>query len=204
MAGNSKFLAINNKTCRALWCKQRGQRGDSKPPWRRFVAYTAACLPPYFLHWAPAGCRVFFSTCSRKPESGYSACADAFSAAFLPWAASAVDGRKNSAPDTFAGAFFTGMPIWCRSVAGSLPRRGVGCCVPLLTHLPSLCIHSVSLGQSGFLAPARLLPGLFFWRQRSCSGGRVAEAYRTKSGIFSDYFANEKPSAKPPPLAIRA
>jgi hypothetical protein len=33
--------------------------------------------------------------------------------------------------------------------------------MPLLTHLPSLCIHSVSLGQSGFLAPARLLPGFF-------------------------------------------
>ena len=155
---------------------------------------------------APGRMPGFFLDCAtaRKPEIGYSACADAFSAAFLPWAASAVDGRKNSAPDTFAGAFFTGMPVWCRSVAGSLPRRGLGCCVPLLTHLPSLCIHSVSLGQSGFLAPARLLPGLFFWRQRSCSGGRVAEAYRAKSGIFSDYFANEKPSAKPPPLAIRA
>jgi hypothetical protein len=53
------------------------------------------------------------------------------------------------------GFFFTGMPVWCRSVAGSQPRTGVGCCAPLLTRLPSLCIHSVSLGQSGFLAPAR-------------------------------------------------
>jgi hypothetical protein len=68
-------------------------------------------------------------------------------------------GRKNLAPAERSGLFlgrvyFTGMPMWRRSVAGSLPRRGVGCCVPLLTHLPSLCIYNVSLGQSGFLAPA--------------------------------------------------
>ena len=48
VAGNSKFLAINNKTCRALWCKQRGQRGDLTSPavGRRFVAYTAAMTLP--------------------------------------------------------------------------------------------------------------------------------------------------------------
>jgi hypothetical protein len=61
--------------------------------------------------------------------------------------------------------------MWRRSVAGSLPRRGVGCCVPLLTHLRSL--DSISLcGRSGLLAPARLLPGLFFWPWRSCYGER--------------------------------
>jgi hypothetical protein len=49
------------------------------------------------------------------------------------------------------------VPLCCRI----LPRRGVGCCVPLLTHLPSY-VHSVSLGQSGFLAPAPpSRPGLF-------------------------------------------
>jgi len=35
--------------------------------------------------------------------------------------------------------------------------------VPLMTHHNLLCIHSVSLGQSGFLAPALpSWPGLFF------------------------------------------
>ena len=42
------------------------------------------------------------------------------------------------------------VPLDCRKPA----TKGVGCCVPLLTHLPSLCIYNVSLGQSGFLAPA--------------------------------------------------
>jgi len=50
--------------------------------------------------------------------------------------------------------------------------------VPLLTHLPSLCIHSsVSLGQSGFLAPARhLWPGLFFGSGSVCYGAAPAQA----------------------------
>ena len=60
--------------------------------------------------------------------------------------------------------YFTGMPVRRRSVAGSLPRRGVGCCVPLLTHLRSQDIHRRQpLGRSGFLAPAPpCWPGLFF------------------------------------------
>jgi hypothetical protein len=61
-----------------------------------------------------------------------------------------------------------------RSVAGSLPRRGVGCRVPLLTHLRSQDIHRRQpLGQSGYLAPAPpSWPGLFFWWRRSCCGER--------------------------------
>jgi hypothetical protein len=62
------------------------------------------------------------------------------------------------------GLFFTRMPVWCRSVAGSPSRRGLGCCVPLLTHLPSYGVRSVSPFRSGFLAPAPpSWPGLFFW-----------------------------------------
>ena len=64
------------------------------------------------------------------------------------------------------------MPVRRRSVAGSLPRRGVGCCVPQLTHLRSQDIHRRQpLGRSGFLAPAPpSWPGLFFWWRRSCYG----------------------------------
>ena len=72
-------------------------------------------------------------------------------------------GKETLAPASRLGLFsvgrvyFTGMPVWCRSVAGRLPRRGVGCCVPLLTHLRSHGVCSVSLGQSGFLARHRPL-----------------------------------------------
>ena len=95
---------------------------------------------------------------ARKRKSGYFVCVDALSAAILHWPASAVSWREDLAPAERSGLFlgrvyFTGMPMWRRSVAGSLPRRGVGCCVPLLTRLPSLCIYNVSLGESGFLAP---------------------------------------------------
>ena len=64
------------------------------------------------------------------------------------------------------------MPVRRRSVAGSLPRRGVGCCVPQLTHLRSQDIHRRQpLGRSGFLAPAPpSWPGLFFWWRPSYYG----------------------------------
>ena len=48
-------------------------------------------------------------------------------------------------------------------------------------------------GRGYFLATAELLR----------AGGRPKRT-EAKSGIFSDYFADEKPSAKPPALAIRA
>jgi hypothetical protein len=55
--------------------------------------------------------------------------------------------------------------MWCRSIAASLPRRGrLLCAAADASLLPY--VHSVSLcaPQSGFLAPARLLPGLFLKR----------------------------------------
>ena len=49
----------------------------------------------------------------------------------------------------------------------------LGCCVPLMTHHNLLCIHSVSLGQSGFLAPALpSWPGLFLAAAHGCYGER--------------------------------
>ena len=55
---------------------------------------------------------------STEAQIGYSACADAFSAAFLPWAASAVDGRKNSARTRLPGLF----SLECPSGAALLPE----------------------------------------------------------------------------------
>jgi ATP-dependent DNA ligase len=42
---------------------------------------------------------------SRNHHAGRFVCADALSAAILPWRASAVYGRKNSAPDMLPGLF---------------------------------------------------------------------------------------------------
>lgn len=66
------------------------------------------------------------------------------------------------------GAFFTGTPVWCRSVTGRLPRTGVSCCVPLLASLNLRVIHSVSLPRLPRLSSCRG----FFWRRPSCYGER--------------------------------
>jgi hypothetical protein len=73
--------------------------------------------------WAAAACPLWKRACARngaarKRESAYACCAGALSAAILPWGASAVDSRKNSAPDTFAGAF----SLECRCSAALLPE----------------------------------------------------------------------------------
>jgi hypothetical protein len=140
---------------------------------------------------------------ARKRESGYSVCADALSAAFLPWAASAVDGRRTQPGHVCRGFFHCNadvVPLCCRKAATK--GRRVLCAATDASSLPPQRQHS---GLRRLATPGiAISAGAIFWRQRSCSGGRGAEAYRTKSGIFSDYFANEKPSAKPPPLAIRA
>ena len=92
------------------------------------------------------------------------------------------------------------VPLCCRKAATK--GRRVLCAATDASSLPPQRQHS---GLKRLPSPGiAISAGAIFWRQRSCSGGRGAEAYRTKSGIFSDYFANEKPSAKPPPLAIRA
>ena len=64
-------------------------------------------------------------------------------------AASGVSATLASAP---AGAFFTGMPVRRRCVAGSLPRRGLGCWASLLSHGAA----------SSPPAPPSWPPGLFF------------------------------------------
>ena len=55
---------------------------------------------------------------ARKRESGYSVCADALSAAFLPWAASAVDGRRTQPRTRLPGLF----SLECRCGAALLPE----------------------------------------------------------------------------------
>jgi hypothetical protein len=88
--------------------------------------------------------------------------------------------KRSLAPASRSGlfsvgpVFFTGMPVRRRCVAGSLPRKGVGCCVPLLTHL---CSHTSTasvfvLLKAAFLAPARLLPGLFLLVAKALAANR--------------------------------
>lgn len=117
----------------------------------------------------------------RRPCRGLSLCTHT-AAMTLPADRCRFGGQRQTwgAPAERSGFFsvgrvyFTGMPMRRRSVAGSLPRRGVGCCVPQLTHLRSQDIHRRQpLGRSGFLAPAPpSWPGLFFWWWRSCCGER--------------------------------
>jgi hypothetical protein len=74
---------------------------------------------------------------ARKREPGYSVCVDAqLASVAVSWQEELSPAAERSG--LFLG-HFTGMPMWRRSVAGSLPRRGVGCCAPLLTHL---CSHT--------------------------------------------------------------
>ena len=71
-----------------------------------------------------------------------------------------------------ASGLFTGMLVRRRFVTGSLPRSGVGCCVPLLTPLCSLGIHMRQpLVESDFLAPARSCRDCFL-AACICYGGR--------------------------------
>jgi hypothetical protein len=80
-----------------------------------------------------------------------------------------VDSVRLGRPAERSGFFF-----WNADVVPLCRRKSatkVGCCVPLLTHLRShTSTASAVVPRSGFLAPARLLPGLFF------GGGAVAVA----------------------------
>ena len=135
VAGKGKFAAVNNKTWRAECDKRRGQRGIRQP-----------CRGP--------------SVCTAHGGRDFAR------RLMLVRGAASDLGRPAERSGLFSvgRVYFTGMPVRRRSVAGSLPRRGVGCRVPLLTHLRSQDIHRRQpLGRSGFLAPAPpCWPGLFF------------------------------------------
>ena len=145
VAGKSKFAAVNNKTWRAQCDKRRGQRGIRQP-----------CRGP--------------SVCTAHGGRDFARRPMPVRGQRQTWGAPA----ERSGLFSVGRVYFTGMPVRRRSVAGSLPRRGVGCCVPQLTHLRSQDIHRRQpLGRSGFLAPAPpCWPGLFFWWRRSCCGER--------------------------------
>ena len=81
-------------------------------------------------------------------------------------------GKETLAPASQLGLFSVGrvysavMPVWRRSVVGRLPRRGVGCCAPLLTYLRSPPHRRLFCPQSGFLSSATaILAGAIFWRR---------------------------------------
>jgi len=131
-----------------------------------------------------------------KRESGYCSCAGA--SCGDPPPAPAVNGRKNSAPAARRG-FFCRLFHWNVDVATrccrSLPRRGLGWCVPLLTRLGSSGhIHSVGVPQNAASSPRLGSAGAFF------DGADTAYARRLKgwpAGSVATAFASLLPSPAP-------